>query len=491
MLNLASGFYLFLARAAAVIIQLRMVERWFGPHDSGLNVLLNQVTYYVMLAELGLSAATLSLLFEPLHHGDYPHALALLKALRRVLNRVVLITAPVCVALLVLYALHLRTQIPYREGFPALLFAAAGSFVTLLTLPQQSYLNAQNRLFEVNFTLGTGFFVKTFLGLTAAWLLHNYLALVLAFPLVSLAEMAVLRFRCRRLTPQVQPRDVPGAEAEIRAKARFVLAHRLGGLIYYQSDFIILSLVASLALVGAYAEYQYLAAGLVGLITACSNALTTQVARRQMSTQPAERAQLYARTSRVALFAATACALVFLSTAQYLVRLLFGSAPLLGMAPTLIGILLLLNLAKAGDDVWVNARGAFETGFTFPLYESALYITLGVVLARRFGVDGILIAGITTNLIFSVGMRLYVLAKAVLHTTVARVARRRAGAAASAAVLAIPLAFLPLILHPSRNQGLAALLAVASLYVCGILYRLCKDLRLLPPADLSLTGPPR
>ncbi len=102
MRNLLSSLYLFLARAAAVMLQLRMVEHWFGAGYSGLNVLLNQVSYYVLIAELGLSAATLALLFEPVHRGDHARAAALLAALTRAVRRVVLVSAPVAALLLAL-----------------------------------------------------------------------------------------------------------------------------------------------------------------------------------------------------------------------------------------------------------------------------------------------------------------------------------------------------------------------------------------------------
>ncbi len=377
----------------------------------------------------------------------------------------------------------------------AFLLSAAASFLTLLALPYQSYLNAADRIFEVNLVLGSGFLVKTAAGLAAARATHSYLALVLVFPLVSLAENLALRFRFRRLMPRVSPAPLSLADAhrDIRGKAKFVLMHKLGGLVYYQSDFIILSLAASLASVGAYAQYQYIAAGLIGLFTACTTAMTAKVARRQMGMEPAQRLRLYGATSRVFLFAALGCAVLFLATAQDLVQILFHTHPLSGLVPGLLAAMLLLNLARTGDDIWVSASGAFEVGYTFPLYESALYIALGIALVHALGIAGILLAGISTNLVFSVGLRLYILSRGVFHAGIPAIAMARARALAAALPAAAPLL---LLLAPwlYSRQGSASHAAVVSgvgaLYLTAVLLWLAKNLRQPSAAPKFTTSAP-
>lgn len=490
MLNLLSSLYLFLARAAAVILQLRFVEHWFGPSYSGLNVLLNQVTYYVLIAEFGLAAATLSLLFEPVHRGDHARTAALVTALRRAVHRIVILAAPVAVIVLALYGLRLRHQLPYAVVLAAFLFAAASSLITLLALPYQSYLNAADRIFESNLVLGTGFLVKTAVGLSAARATHHYLALLLTFPCVSLLELLVLRTRFQRLMPGVSPGSLEQAARDIRNKAKFVVMHRIGGLVYYQSDFIILSLAASLSAVGAYAQYQYIAAGLIGLFTACTTAMTTKVAREQMGMKPAQRIRFYGVTSRLFLFAAAACGILFLATARNLVQIIFHTHPLTGAVPALLAGLLLLNLARTGDDIWVNASGAFEVGYTFPLYESALYIALGVALVRELGIAGILLAGIATNLVFSVGLRLYVLSRGVFQVGILVVAAARIRALGPALLFAAPLLLLLLpwqLTAQSAAVQIGAVFLLAGPFVIAMLFWLFTDSRAVMSVSTGAT----
>src|SRR5579885_2154242 len=91
-----------------------------------------------------------------------------------------------------------------------------------------------------------------------------------------------MRWRFHRSFPQYKAHAGRDAFTIIRNRAKFVLFHRVGGLIYYQSDFIILSLVASLTVVKDYAQVQYAVAGILGLTSAVFNALTASIARRQL-----------------------------------------------------------------------------------------------------------------------------------------------------------------------------------------------------------------
>ena len=480
MRNLISSLYLFLCRAAAVMIQLRLVQQWFGANYSGLNVVLNQVTYYVLIAELGLSAATLSLLFEPVHQGNHSRAAALVQAMRGEVLRIIWITGPIAAVLLALYSLHLRQQVPYSVAISALLLSAASSFLTLMALPFHSYINASDRIFEANLILGTGFLVKTATGLAMARFTHSYLTLVVTFPIVSALELIALRMRFQRLIPRCELTAIEEARKDIRDKARFVLVHRLGGVIYYQSDFLILSLSSSLALVGEYAQYQYLAAGLLGLFTAGANAVTTRLARVQMPMVAEERRRFYGRTSESLFFAAILSSALFLLTAPSFVHAFFHIEPLENNIQRLIAILLLLNLCKTGDDIWINVRGAFQFGYTFPLFESAGYIVMGILLVRSLGIAGVLLAGIATNLVFSFGLRLIVLARAALQVNVARVAQARGRAAMLALLLASPALAFAAYLHRSLSDSLghsSIILAVSLAYLTVILVAQSSRLR--------------
>jgi hypothetical protein len=66
----------------AVVVQLRLVDKYRGGGYTGLNALSNQVLLYVTLLELGLSQSATSLLYEPILHRNSARVSAIVLALR-------------------------------------------------------------------------------------------------------------------------------------------------------------------------------------------------------------------------------------------------------------------------------------------------------------------------------------------------------------------------------------------------------------------------
>ncbi|HEY3928442.1 MAG TPA: hypothetical protein VGL89_08715 [Candidatus Koribacter sp.] len=437
--NLIASLLFFFARVAAVVLQLKLVEHFFGAQYAGLNALLNQLAFYVALIELGLAAAAISLLYEPIKSEDRERTSALLFALHRDTSRLMLLALPVIAALIYGYSRSLHTSLPYFVVLATLALTAISGLVTLLSIHYQAYLNASEEIYQVHLVLGAGYLLKTAIGVALAVHLGNYLWLPATVVGVTIGEVLTMRWRFHRSFPHYVARAGRDAFAVIRNRAKYVLFHRVGGLIYYQSDFIILSLVASLALVKDYAQVQYAVAGALGLSSAVFNALTATIARRRLDAGPDARWKQYATILRTTYFLAGCAAIALFFTVPAAVQWFFGGGALPQRDFLLFAMLLFLNIVKQVDDTLITATGTFHVGFWLPLLESTSYALLGIVLARRFGIEGIVTAGICTNLVFAVVAKSEVVARGIFEGSTRRLARTKFTTLLAAAVCVAPI----------------------------------------------------
>nr|WP_321474145.1 hypothetical protein [uncultured Paludibaculum sp.] len=438
-LNFASGVFYFAARAVCAVIQLRVVTQWIGAEYAGLNAVLNQTVYYVMLAELGLSTAAISLLYEPIKNGDAQQTAGLLSALRSDIRRMLCVAAPLSLPLIYLYSRWVHSEIPWQVAFSCMVIVATSTLTTLLTVHYQAFLNASAQIFKANAVLGGGVILKTVVGLSAAVYFRSYVALPAATALLTVVEVLLLRRMFHAACPWFHTFHLETHTRTLREQAKYVLFHKIGGLIYYQSDFLILSLAASLIAVKTYAQYQYLAAGMIGLFGAAFSSLTASIAARQIAVGPEERWRQYQSASLAAYFAAFCLAGAFRYSAGSFATALFGEKSALGAwMLALFAALLFLNLIKAVDDVFITARGAFRPGYYLPLMEAGAYILQGTLLVRWMGSEGILWAGIVTNLAFAVLAKSVIVARAVTDTPLAAFLMRKTVNLVVAAGLSMP-----------------------------------------------------
>lgn len=474
--NALSAVYLFAARVAISVVQLRVVEHLWGGAYSGLNVLSNQVLMYVLLLELGLAQAAISFLYEPLLRGEHSKASALILAVRHDIRKFVLVGFLVVFPALVVYAYFIHGAVPLSTTILTLWLIAFTGFVQLAAVHFQVYLNAAERLGWVNLTLGTGYLAKTAVGLLLAAHFHEYLLLPASTAALTLLEYACLRFAFHRSFPHFREVDWTASAQSIRMRARFALIHKIAGVAYFQSDFIVLSLTASLLVVKDYAKYQYASAALLSMVGTIAAALTSSIARTLLNnSEAARRRQYFALQFAVAVVGAVLM-LGYYIAAPSVVGVAFGRAPAIGkLALGLFAVALFLNIVKLTDDVTIIAKGAFRTGFWIPILEAPLYIVLGVVLSRRYGFVGILLASILTNCAVSVITKGFVLAGRVFDATPRAWFLGRAANTIKALALVLPLLLLHIGLRAALHSSTLEILcwsSISAIYVAAILRRI-------------------
>jgi O-antigen/teichoic acid export membrane protein len=414
--SLGSAGLLFAARALAVIYQLRFANHTFGSNFGGLIALLNQITFYILLAELGLAAATTSLLFEPVHLGDNGRVAALLRALQRDVRRIVFVLAPLSVVASAVLSLWLRKQVPLVPLLFSLLLTCMSALMTFMALPYQSHFNASDRVPIRNVILACGFTFKVVLGIVLAKAMHSFIGLPLGTTLIGVVELLVQRWLVMPSIERqvISDEMIANARHSIHEKARFVVAHRVGYLFIYQSDYIILLLSSSLSLLGYYAQYQYIYAGLLSFSIAVGGTLTARIAKRQIDAGRQAFPVFYRKTSTLIAAAALLCGLGFYLFADLAIRILYKSNRFDHKAVLLFAVLLMLNIVKINDDLWIDTTGFYHKGYYLPILEAITYVALGLFLVRHFEIPGILYAGIVTNLLFSVTFKAFIIGGGVM-----------------------------------------------------------------------------
>jgi O-antigen/teichoic acid export membrane protein len=416
--NAASAVFLFAARLLVAVIQLRIVDKYWGGAYTGLNALSNQVLMYVTLLELGLSQSAITLMYEPILKRNHRGVSALVSAVRHDVRMMAVVGGVVALPVLALFAHFIHGTLPFWIVAGTMWLIATTGLLQLAAVHFQVYLNAAERLDKVNYTFAGGYLIKTMIGLPLAIHWHNYLLLPATIALLTIGEFFFLKLGFHRSFPEFSKVSWREEAGMIRSRAKFVVLHKVAGLAYYQSDYIILSLTMSLQMVKNYAKFQYVSAALLSVVGLIAASLTTSIARLQIRHTAADRRRQYATAQFVMSLIGGILMLGFWFTAPTVVILAFGKDPTIQRTTiALFGVALFLNIVKTTDDVFIMAKGAFEVGYWIPLVEVPIYIVTGIVLSRRIGFAGILIASIGTNLFVSILLKGLVLAQPVFDIT--------------------------------------------------------------------------
>jgi O-antigen/teichoic acid export membrane protein len=446
-----------------------------------LNALSNQVLMYVTLLELGLSQSAITLMYEPILKRNHPRISALVSAVRHDVRIMTAVGGVLVLPVLALFAHFIHGTLSFWTVAGTMWLIAATGLLQLAAVHFQVYLNAAERLDKVNYTLAGGYLLKTIIGLPLAIHWHNYLLLPATIALLTIGEFFCLKLGFHGSFPEFRKASWREEAGMIRSRAKFVVIHKVAGLAYYQSDYIILSLTMSLQVVKNYAKFQYVSAALLSVVGLVAASLTTSIARLQIRHGAADRRHQYATAQFVMSLIGGVLMLGFWFTAPTVVKLAFGNDPAIGRTTiALFGIALFLNIVKTTDDVFIMAKGAFEVGYWIPVVEIPIYIVSGVLLSRRIGFAGILLASIGTNLFVSILLKGIVLARPVFDSTHSQWYANRLLSMAKALLLLSPLvclyALAPSYLHPAWLRFLVTNVIALIYLLAGLRYILSRAL---------------
>ena len=400
-----------------------------GPEFLGLNGLFTSVLGVLSLAELGFGTAVVCSMYKPVADGDKDLIRAYLRFYRAVYRCVgaaifgvglcllpflrVLVRGdlPPGVHLHVLYLVHLvNTSLGY------FLFAYRGS--ALAAYARRDVLSHIASVVQVGQYL-TVFAVLVLTRQAGHWppaaAYYAYVGATLAFTVLN---NLLLWKESRRLFPDLEPRGTLERERRrsVVADVRDIFLHKVGGVVSYQSDNLVISWALGLVAVAAYGTYYYVVTAVGGLVGAVSTAMLGGFGNKIYTETREVNFRLFLKANRLVMLATLWCSAVMTGVYQAFIEVWTRNDPTLvrhAVTPILMVVYFFTNQSrqmlltfKAAASLWKGDRWK-------PIVAGAvnLGISIGLVvwLPREWKLDGVIFGTIASLLLIQVPWETHVL----------------------------------------------------------------------------------
>lgn len=255
--NILTGLISQLITLALGIITPRLFLVNLGSEANGLLNSISQILVYVSLLEAGVGTASLQALYGPVATEDKASINAILAATSRFYKRTGRVYLLVVLALTVLFPLTIQSSLPrsdimlvvFLSGMPgAVSYYFQGKFRLLLQAEGKSYiLTNLSTIFTVLASLS-----KIIL-LLAGFNVVALQAMYLAFSLIQTALIVLyMKRHYKWLDLSVQP------NFDAISQSKNVMLHQVTGLIFSNTDILVLTYACGLSTVSVYAMYTLL-----------------------------------------------------------------------------------------------------------------------------------------------------------------------------------------------------------------------------------------
>lgn len=376
-----------------------------GAEYLGLNSLFSAILGVLSLAELGFGTAVVCSMYKPIADDDRDLICAYLRFYRTVyrwvgtiifaiglcllpfLRKLVHGDLPPDVNLYVLYMLHLvNTSASY------FLFAYRGSI-----------LSAHHRN-DVLTNIRTGLQIVQYISVFLVLIFtRNYYFYVIVTVVFTVIQNILIMRESKRLFPDISPCGdlLSEKRRQVLSDVKSIFLHKVGGVISYQIDNVLLSAFLGLVTVAAYGNYYYVYTSVAGIPAIIYSSMMGGFGNKIHTESREKNFELFMLVCRMVGIVIIWCAAMMLALYQPFIKIWSGHDPELiqhFLTPVLLVLYFYINQSrqvlltfKAGASLWREDRWKPVTGGMVKLLTSLLFI---MVLPEEYKLDGVILSSI-------------------------------------------------------------------------------------------------
>lgn len=399
-----------------------------GVEYLGINGLMSNILTIFSLAESGIGLAIGYALYKPLAENDIEQIKSLMRFFKYTYRALAIGTAAIGIAFYPLLPFFLKDNTAPDANLVYWLFllGSASSYLwvyktTLNTSDQNKYL------YTIASTIAQ--IVVLVLKVLILYFAQNYiLYLAVDIGTTIVKNLIFCRIVDRRY-PYLKDKNVRKLDPEVRkslfTNIKALFLGKVGYIISQCSDNLVISSLVSVTAVGMYSNYTTLITSVSGFVTTFSGGVTASMGNL-IASETKERAyEVYKRVDFINYWLYTFTATCLLCLVEPFVAIWLGQDFVLTKAILILAVAIYyFKGINSGIDIAKNAAGLYYPDRFIPMAEAIANMVISIVLAKRYGIAGVLFGTLVSFLALSFWAKPYFVCRDVFEVSFARYAVR-------------------------------------------------------------------
>lgn len=372
----------------------------YGSEVNGLLSSVRQIFVYVALLEAGIGTAALQALYEPVAKEDRKRTSEIMAATDRYYRRTGILYGLSILIISFVYPLVVKSGLSFPivagvillQGFSGVInYFFQGKFTILLRVDGKSYITT-NAMTIVNVISKIAQIILILAGC-------NILAVQAAYFVIHLLQMLYITWYVKKNYSWLDLKVTPDYKA--LGQSKNVIIHQISGLIFNNTDILVLTYFCGLKTVSIYSLYNLIISCVANIIdTLCSSVefILGQAfnSDRNKFLRLQETYETYYLAVSFAFFTVT---LIMLPSFIFVYSKGITDAVYTDKyLPLLFVILNILMYARRTSSQIINFAGHFKQTQVRSVIESTINLSVSIVLVYKIGIYGVLIGTIVALL---------------------------------------------------------------------------------------------
>ena len=420
--NLLSGVLYQVVLIALSFLLPRLYLENFGSEVNGVLSTIKQIFVYMLLLESGVGLATTQALYKPVAEKNHNKVSSVISATHSYYVKVGVIYA----IIVLLIALVYEYIVPTAIG-PGVIFG----IVILTALPQMfSYfvqakyrilLEVDGRKYVITNSETILQLISNVAKILVILLTNNLLLMQLSYCILSLLQLCYIYAYAKRRYKWLSVKTQPDYEAVSQRKS--VLVHQVSGMVFNNTDILLLSFLCDFRVVSVYTIYNIFFSQIQTFITSITSGFSFALGQ-MFHTDRARFMKVYNVYETFYIMATfviyTLMAVFLLPLIQIYTKGINDANYTNSLLVILFVVMNLLSNGKLPSNHVLEYSGKFEETRSHAIWEMVINITVSIVSILKWGICGAIL-GTIVALLYRGTMMIYysnkkVLGRGMFHT---------------------------------------------------------------------------
>lgn len=388
----------------------------------GLNGLFSNILSMLSLAELGIGAAIVYSLYRPIAEDNIQEIKSLMKLYKDVYCIVGLFILVVGCSLTPF--LHcLVKNLPNIPNIKLIyiIFVINTSISYFFTYKRSLIIATQKQFIVTSYHYGL-MAVLNIEQIIALYYTQNFIIYLFLQVINTLLENFLISNKADRLYPYLLEREILPLRIEIKNEIRnnifAMMFHRVGGVVVFATDNILIAKLVGLTEVGLYSNYILLKQGVNAITGQVFQSVAASFGDLNVQGSTEHKLEVFSVMNFVGAWIFGFCSICFLNLANPFIALWLGKEYLFPMDIVMwIVIVFYLSGMRNACLTARDTMGLFWYDRYKPLLEIIINIVASIFLGRRYGVAGIMAGTVISTLLTCFWIEPYVLYKFGFRTS--------------------------------------------------------------------------
>lgn len=407
--NLLCGLFAQIITIAVGILLPRLVLVSLGSESNGLMNSINQIFVYFSLLEAGVGSATLQALYGPVGKEDHASTSRILAATDKYYKKTGFLYLAAFLTLSVVYPLVIETELARSTIFWVVVLTGFSSVISYFFQGKYNLLLVAEGKNYIGSNLGTITYILT--SISKIFLLLNgfgVIALQAMHCFFNILRMLYIEWYIHRHYSWIDLHAEPDYKAIEQKNSVFI--HQISGMIFNNTDIVILSLFVGLKSVSVYSMYMLLF-GMVGkLISTCVGSINFIFGQTFHNDHDyyMKLHNAYELYYMALVFSLFCIANIFiLPFIKLYTRGVTDIEYIDHFLPVLFISYYLLHYSRDSSGMVIQFAGHFKQNISKAILESAINLTVSIIGVQFYGIYGVLFGTIAALLYRANDMIIY------------------------------------------------------------------------------------